>query len=107
MVVTVNDLPAARKIAGFPGVTSGFICTCCGLHGKTSVFNTDHSQWIPRNKNELCRWAKPYRDAQTLDEQRKVLEKYGVCRSLLWLLDYWDPMWMLVIDDMHYILEGV
>ncbi|KAF9027870.1 hypothetical protein BDP27DRAFT_1387117 [Rhodocollybia butyracea] len=58
-------------------------------------------------KDELCRWSTAYRDAQTLAERKSIFEKYGIQWSSLWLLDYWDPTKMLVIDAMHCILERV
>ncbi|KAF9067380.1 hypothetical protein BDP27DRAFT_1422938 [Rhodocollybia butyracea] len=77
--LSVNDLPAARKIAGFQGISSGFACTMiCGLQGKTGVFNTKHSHWVPRDKDELCSWSTAYRDAQTLAERKSIFEKYGI-----------------------------
>ena len=63
ILLSVNDLPAARKIAGFQGVSSGFICTLCQLRGKAGIFNTNHSQWISRDRNELRHWSTAYRDA--------------------------------------------
>lgn len=107
ILLSVNDLPAARKIAGFQGVSSGFACTICGLRGKTGVFNTNHNQWIFRDNDELRRWSTAYRDAQTHNERESIFQKYGVRWSSLWLLDYWDPTKMLVIDAMHCILEGI
>ncbi|KAF5343964.1 hypothetical protein D9757_015004 [Collybiopsis confluens] len=107
ILLSVNDLPAARKVAGFAGHTSQFICSVCRLFGKQSLFNTDHSQWIPRDKDELRHWATAYRDAQTLKERKTILKTHGVRWSSLWLLDYWDPARMLVIDSMHCILEGL
>jgi hypothetical protein len=46
IVLSVNDLPAARKIAGLQGPMSGLICTMCKLQGKYNIFNTDHNHWI-------------------------------------------------------------
>ncbi|KAE9388311.1 hypothetical protein BT96DRAFT_1004306 [Gymnopus androsaceus JB14] len=80
ILLSVNDLLAARKVAGFLGVSSGFICTVCQLRGKTGTFNMDHAQWIPRSRDELRHWSTAYRD---------------------------DPTRMLVIDAMHCILEGI
>ncbi|KAE9382269.1 hypothetical protein BT96DRAFT_1010997 [Gymnopus androsaceus JB14] len=67
ILLSVNDLSAAHKIAGFLGVSSAFICTVCQLRGKTGTFNTDHAQWIPRSRDELHHWSTAYRDAQTLN----------------------------------------
>lgn len=107
ILLSVNDLPAARAIAGFPGVASNFICTICQLRGKTGIFDTKHSHWIPKDREELRHWSTAYRDAQTLDERKTIFENHGIRWSSLWLLDYWDPTRMLVIDAMHCVLEGI
>ncbi|KAF5339059.1 hypothetical protein D9757_015521 [Collybiopsis confluens] len=65
ILLSVNDLPAARKVAGLASHGSCFICSVCRLLGKASLFNTNHTQWIPRDKNKLRHWAIAYRDAQT------------------------------------------
>ncbi|KAJ3783583.1 hypothetical protein GGU10DRAFT_243510, partial [Lentinula aff. detonsa] len=79
----------------------------CQLFGKHNIFNTNHSQWIRKDKDKLRHWATAYRDAQTLKERKSISETYGVRWSSLWLLEYWDPTRMLVIDSMHCILEGL
>lgn len=107
LLLSVNDLPAARKVAGFQGPMSNFICTICKLRGTHQIFDTDHKRWIPRDVTELRQWSTAYRDAQTLDERKAIFNEYGVRWSSLWLLDYWDPTKMLVIDAMHCILEGI
>lgn len=107
LLLSVNDLVAARKVAGFASHTSSFICSICRLFGKASLFNTDHSQWIPRDRNELFHQAKMWRDAKTVRERKNLFNKYGVRWTSFWLLEYWDPTRQLVIDSMHCILEGL
>lgn len=107
IVLSVNDLPAARKVAGFHGHMSGFLCSVCKLRGRTHIFNTDHGQWTPWNVDELRHWATAYKDARTLDERKNIFNEHGVRWSSFWLLDYWNPTRMLVIDAMHCILEGL
>ena len=68
ILLSVNDLPAACKVAGFAAISSAFICSICCLHGTNSVFNTKHTQWIPRDKDELFCWAIAYRDTQMADQ---------------------------------------
>lgn len=70
IVLFVNDLPTACKVAGFHGHMSGFLCSVCKLQGRSHIFNADHSQWTPRNADELHHWASAYKDAQTLYEQK-------------------------------------
>ncbi|KAF9056966.1 hypothetical protein BDP27DRAFT_1433142 [Rhodocollybia butyracea] len=63
--------------------------------------------WTPWNSDELCHWATVYKDARTLKERKKIFDEHGVQWSSFWLLEYWDPTRMLVIDAMHCILEGL
>ncbi|KAF5332314.1 hypothetical protein D9758_016105 [Tetrapyrgos nigripes] len=105
--LSVNDLPAARKVAGFQGVNSEFICTVCPLRGRNQIFNTNHSHWNTRDVNELRRLAEQYRDAETVAQRKSLFKQHGVRWSSLWLLEYWDPTKMLVIDTMHCLLEGI
>lgn len=107
ILLSVNDLPAARKVAGFQGIRSGFICSICELRGTDQVFNTDHDHWNLRDVQELRHWANAYKNATNLAEQTKIWEDHGVRWSSLWLLDYWNPTTMLVIDSMHCLLEGL
>ncbi|KIK53087.1 hypothetical protein GYMLUDRAFT_77589 [Collybiopsis luxurians FD-317 M1] len=86
---------------------STFICSVCKIHGKHQMFCTDHTQWLPRDVEELRQRAWAYKNAQTLAERKVIFETYGVRWSSLWLLDYWNPTKMLVIDTMHCILEGL
>ncbi|KAK0435700.1 uncharacterized protein EV420DRAFT_1623583 [Desarmillaria tabescens] len=48
-----------------------------------------------------------WRDATTCKARETIFKKYGVHWSEFWRLPYWDPTWMLVIDSMHCILEGL
>lgn len=107
ILLSVNDLPAARKIAGLQGHMSALICSICDLCGKEHIFSTDHQRWTPRDVNQLRHWSKAYRDAQSYAERKKIFETHGARWSSFWLLEYWDPTKMLVIDAMHCILEGL
>ena len=78
ILLSVNDLPAARKAAGFLGPMSDFICTMCNLRGKHHIFNVDHDHWPRRSVEELRRSSETYRSAQTLSERKKILQTHGV-----------------------------
>ncbi|KAF5366412.1 hypothetical protein D9758_009812 [Tetrapyrgos nigripes] len=105
--LSVNDLPAARKVAGFQGVNSEFICTVCPLRGRNQIFSTNHSHWNTRDVNELRHLAEQYRDTETVAQRKSLFKQRRVRWSSLWLLKYWDPTKMLVIDTMHCLLEGI
>lgn len=107
ILLSVNDLPAARKVAGFQGIRSTFICSICQLRGTDQVFNTDCKHWIHRDVKNLQHWAYTYKNALTLSDRKQIWEEHGVRWSSLWMLEYWDPTKMLVIDAMHCILEGL
>lgn len=107
VVLSVNDLPAARKVAAMAGVGAHFYCTVCDCYGLDTMYNTNIESWGGRNVLQLRRQAEAWRDAETLKERKKILTDYGVRWSELWRLPYWDPTRMLVVDSMHCILEGL
>ncbi|KAE9385263.1 hypothetical protein BT96DRAFT_1007226 [Gymnopus androsaceus JB14] len=78
ILLSVNDLPAARKAAGFLGPMSDFICTVCNLRGKHHIFNVNHDHWPRQSVKELCHSSEAYRNAQTLSERKKILQTHGV-----------------------------
>ncbi|KAJ3979299.1 hypothetical protein F5890DRAFT_1421566 [Lentinula detonsa] len=86
---------------------SAFICSVCDIYGKDQIFSTDYNHWTCRDVNELRKWAWAYKNATTLAERKQIFDTYGVRWSSFWLLEYWDPTKMLVIDAMHCILEGL
>ncbi|KAG2341498.1 hypothetical protein BDR05DRAFT_976867 [Suillus weaverae] len=91
----VCDLPAARKATQLAGPTSHFYCTACHCFHKSTCGRTDvHStDWVLRDKNEMCRLAELWKNASTSAERNK--------------LSYWDPSHQVVVDTMHCLLEGL
>ncbi|KAE9390813.1 hypothetical protein BT96DRAFT_1001951 [Gymnopus androsaceus JB14] len=78
ILLSVNDLPAARKAAGFLGPMLDFICTVCNLRGKHHIFNVNHDHRPRRSVEELRCSSEAYRNAQTLSERKKILQTHGV-----------------------------
>ncbi|KAE9395576.1 hypothetical protein BT96DRAFT_776692, partial [Gymnopus androsaceus JB14] len=108
IILSVNDLPAAQKLAGLQGHSSGlYICSVCDLQGKNSIMDTNHSRWSCRNVQRMRDAAYAWRTADTLAQRKKIFEEHGVRWLSMWLLPYWDPTRMLVVDSMHCILEGI
>lgn len=107
LVLSVNDMPAARKVAALAGHGAHFYCTACNCYGIETMYNTAIEEWSPRNVFELRHKAEAWRDAETLKERNQIFADYGVRWSELWRLPYWDPTRMLVVDSMHCILEGL
>ncbi|KAJ6547260.1 hypothetical protein B0H19DRAFT_953167 [Mycena capillaripes] len=107
MTISVNDLPAARKVSGTAGIGSHFFCTVCNSYHLQNVWNTDFENWTRRDVNEMRANAIASRDAKTLAERKRILAQTGMRWSERWRLSYWDPTRMLVIDAMHCVLEGL
>ena len=107
LVISVNDLPAARKVSGTAGHNSDFYCTVCDCYGRETMYNSEFDKWKPRDITKMRRQAEAWRDAQTSRERDDIFNEYGVRWSEFWRLPYWDPSKMLVIDSMHCILEGL
>ncbi|XP_006455412.1 hypothetical protein AGABI2DRAFT_55087, partial [Agaricus bisporus var. bisporus H97] len=107
IVLSINDLPAARKVSGSAGHGSHFICTRCRLHGRDKLHNVDFNNWSLQDVAVLREKAEQWRDATTLRERGQIFDSYGVRWSTLWQLPYWNPPCMLIVDPMHCLLEGL
>lgn len=107
VVLSINDLPAARKVSGLAGTRSRFYCSVCDCSDRKSMYNTDFATWKRRDVLEMRRIAEMWRDARTTKTRHELFEDHGIRWSELWNLPYWDPTQMLVIDSMHCILEGI
>ena len=107
IILSLNDLPAARKVSGNSGHGSVFVCTRCKLHGREHVYNVNFDDWSLRDSGVLCQNAERWRDATTIQERNQILESHGVRWSEFWRLPYWDQTRMLVVDPMHCLLEGL
>ena len=109
VVISVNDLPAARKVSGSAGVGSNHYCTVCKCFGIATAHRTDfgHPDWSRRDINLLREKAYAWKNAQTQAERDQIFEEYGTRWSEYWRFVYWDPTRMLVIDGMHCVLEGL
>ncbi|SJL17814.1 uncharacterized protein ARMOST_21376 [Armillaria ostoyae] len=107
VILSVNDLPAARKMSGTASHASHWYCTVCEGYGISTMYDTCFHKWCHRDAHEMRRCAEAWRDALTSTEREKLFKDHGVRWSELWRLPYWDPTRMLVIDSMHCVLEGL
>lgn len=109
LACVVCDLPAARKVAGFQGVTAKHICTVCDLHGKEH-YGAHDFEFFGDSRRKPAEWrekAEEWRDATTSRRRGNLTNSYGARWSPLWRLPYWNPVRQLVIDPMHCLLEGL
>ncbi|KAJ8482680.1 hypothetical protein ONZ45_g14866 [Pleurotus djamor] len=107
IAISLNDFPAARKVSGNAAPTSHHFCTVCQCYGRSTMYRTDHEQWLPPDIVQLKTISYEYHNAVTIAEQHRIFNKHGVRWSELWRLPYWDPSKMLVVDSMHCLLEGI
>ncbi len=107
IVLSVNDLPAARKLYWHGRSFIVLVLHSSDAYHKDTMYDTCFENWGRRDIRELRRYAEASRDATTINEREKILKDFGVRWSELWRLPYWDPSQMLVIDSMHCILEGL
>ena len=80
IILSLNDLPAARKVSGNCGHGSVFVCTRCQLHGREQVYdvNFDSAGWSLRDSKVLRQNAERWRDATTIQERKQIFESHGV-----------------------------
>ncbi|KJA16576.1 hypothetical protein HYPSUDRAFT_116475, partial [Hypholoma sublateritium FD-334 SS-4] len=107
LLLSINDLPAARKVSGTAGVAAHIYCTVCDCRNRDTMYRTDFETWTTRDVHSMRRHAEAWRDAETLAEREQIEKEHGVRWSEFWQLPYWDPTQMLVVDSMHAVLEGL
>ena len=106
IAVAINDLPAARKLAGRAGPTANQMCGLCWLM-KSDIANFDYKTWRRRTCQEHRAAAEEWKNAETKSDRDKIFKQHGVRWSELLRLPYWDPMRFIVIDGMHNLFLGV
>lgn len=103
LAVSINDLPAARKVAGLASHSSAFYCSVCANVGKNLNYPTDYAL---ADGKALKPFAVEWRDCLDTKRRNEIFETCGVRWSEFWRLPYWDPTEMLPIDPMHAGMEG-
>ena len=105
------DLPAGRKICGFPSYSAHCGCSRCFKQFPGSIGSMDYSgfereKWTPRSCTTHRQVAGCLKIFQTKAQQ--VAKEFAAgCRySELVRLPYFDPPRMLVVDPMHNLFLG-
>jgi hypothetical protein len=83
--MSVNDLPAARKVSGTASHGSNFYCTVCNCYGWATMYNSDFDKWKLRDVTVMHQQVEAWHDAQKRDE---IFTKYSVQWSEFWKLLY-------------------
>lgn len=106
------DLPAGRKICGFPSYTAHFGCSRCrkkfsGSVGFMDYSGFDRENWPLRSGNTHRRIAISLRNFKTKAQQVTEEANAGCRYSELLRLPYFDAPRMLVVDPMHNLFLGI
>lgn len=107
VVLSVNDLPATRKCAGFSAHNSHHYCSHCRNYGKESLSNTDVATWKLRDPESMRETAHQWLSTQSSKKRSSIFDSTGVRWSELWSLPYWNPVRQLAVDPIHCIFEGI
>ena len=106
LVPVVSDMLAARQAGGFASPTATSFCTLCKLRIQ-DIENLDRSTWPERDVGEHLRFARKWRDAETIDEQETLFKNHGIRWSALLDLPYWNPVLFTTIEPMHVFDVGL
>lgn len=100
VIPLVCDIIGARQVGGFAGPTNTIFCSYC-LLTKDRIEELPSNKWSMRSCKEHRAVAEKWRDAQTAEEQKAIVDRYGVRYSELLRLPYWNPVLFTVLDSMH------
>ncbi len=106
IALTVNDLPAARKVSGNASHSAHIVCSLCDVT-KDQLNNIDYSTWKRRTYITHLKAAVEWRDAPTVAAKKRLAKHTGIRWSELLRLPYWDPTSHVVIDGMHNLFLGL
>ncbi|PVF94309.1 hypothetical protein CPB86DRAFT_713508 [Serendipita vermifera] len=113
LVQIICDLPAARRIAGFPGHSATCLCSVCfSVRQNISDTASAYDRGLRRTLEDHMVQASEYRSMLETHGRRSAesLLKANP-RAVRWSplneLPYWNPMQCTVIDAMHLILIGL
>lgn len=107
LVCAVCDLVGARKFAGQASHSSNkHFCSKC-LLSKTDIKNTDPATWTYRTASDARKYAEAHRDAPSKEVADDIFHETGWRWSVFWLLPYWNPLVMVVVDPMHNLFLGL
>lgn len=107
VAISLNDMPAARKVSGTAGHSSHFLCTRCNLFGRENIHNINCDDWALQDATFLRQKAEEWRTAETSEQRDVIFKEHHVRWSEFWRLPYWNPPCQLVVDVMHCLLEGL
>jgi len=78
LILSINDLPATRKVSGTAGVAANIYCTMCDCRDQATMYRTDFSACKARDAHLMRHYAEAWRDAQSLQEHENIEQQHGV-----------------------------
>ena len=109
----ISDIPATRKVCGFPGFNARLGCSKClkvfpceGFGERTDFSGYDCENWVVRTKEQHLRSLENVRKASSPTERRELQRRMGVSWSVLCRLPYFDIVRSHLIDPMHNFYLG-
>ncbi|KAJ3503075.1 hypothetical protein NLJ89_g8597 [Agrocybe chaxingu] len=106
LIPLIADAPAARKAAGFPGVTATDFCIFC-KQTKSQLHDYDVGSWVRHNRQDHMKAAQEWRESRSPSDRDKVMGEEHVRWSELLRLPYWDVTSFVVVDPMHTLFLNV
>lgn len=109
----ISDIPATRRVCGFPGFKATLGCSKClkmfpceGFGEPTDYSGFDRHDWVARTMSNHLKALEEIETATTLTEKTGLQKKYGAQYSELCRLPYFDIIKNHVIDPMHNMYLG-
>ncbi|KAG2343173.1 hypothetical protein BDR05DRAFT_976009 [Suillus weaverae] len=90
----------AWQVGGFSGPTSTIFCSYCLLM-KDHIEELPSNKWPMRSYEEHRQVVDMWCDAQTAEDQKGIVDHYGMQYSELLCLPYWNPVLFTIFDSMH------
>lgn len=109
---TACDIPASRKVSGFPGHSAALGCSKClknfgnRTDGTRDCSGYDEENWVKRDATTHRKQVGEIGKGTTKTGTPAAEAKYGVRYSVLLALSYFDPVRFTVIDAMHNLFLG-
>lgn len=105
------DIPATRKLCGFLGHNAKFGCSKCFKEFTGGVGHTDYSgfdveNWPRRSLEHHRRVIEQLGTARTQTQLQELESEFGIRKSKICELIYFDPIRMSVVDPMHNLFQG-
>jgi hypothetical protein len=101
----ISDIPATRKVCGFPGFIATLGCSKClkmfpceRFGEPTNYSGFDRHDWVARTMSNHLKALEEIETATTLTEKTRLQKKYGAQYSELCQLPYFDIIRNHVID---------